>query len=184
MNIDDFKSNWQNKEDQPFNETNIELMTKVNQHPSLRKVKLKLIVEAVLLTALLFLYYDGFDGDKKPFLINALLVASIVLYVVNNMVGYWFLKNPDTGKNFREMAASQKNRLKNISLFSMASSVIYSISLLTFLTSQIVFDQRKYILLAGIVVILVLMLYFSWISWQRKIGHFVQLETEFQNLGE
>ncbi|MEO6284077.1 MAG: hypothetical protein ABIN80_03125 [Dyadobacter sp.] len=179
MNIDDLKSGWQNAGGQTHNEKELEMMIKIQNHPSLKKIRLKLIIEAILLTILLFVYYDGFDGAEKPFYVNALLVASAVMYVTNNLLGFFLIKNPIHAANIKLALARQVATLKKISAFSMLSSVIYGASLLLFLTSEIVFTQRKYIILAGLIVGFVLLFYYSMINWQRKIAHFKTLEGEF-----
>jgi hypothetical protein len=179
MNIDDLKSGWQNAGGQTLTEKEFEMMTKIENHPALKKIRLKLIIEAVALIALLFAYYDGFDGDQKPVYINVLLVASILLYIGNNVAGYFFIKNPATTANIKQSLFRQVDVLKKIAAFSMISSIIYGASLLLFLTSEIVFTQRKYVILVGVVVTFMLFFYYSFIKWQRKISHFKQLEAEF-----
>ncbi|WAC14407.1 hypothetical protein [Dyadobacter pollutisoli] len=179
MNIDDLKSGWQNAGGQSLTEKELEMMTKIQNHPSLKKVRLKFIIEATLLTILLFVYYDGFDGAEKPFYVNMLLVVSILMYLTNNLIGYFFTKNPVNAVNIKQSLARQVDTLKKISVFSMLSSIIYGSSLLLFLTSEIAFTQRKYIILAGIVIAFALLFYYSFINWQRKIAHFKLLEEEF-----
>jgi uncharacterized membrane protein YoaT (DUF817 family) len=179
MNIDDLKSGWQNAGGQSLSEKELEMMTKIQNHPSLKKIRLKLIIEATLLTILLFVYYDGLDGARKPFYVNALLVVSALMYLTNNLIGFFFIKNPVNAASIKLALARQVATLEKISAFSMLSSVIYGASLLLFLTSEIVFTQRKYMMLAGLIVGFALIFYYSYISWQRKIAHFKALEGEF-----
>ncbi|MBO9612831.1 MAG: hypothetical protein J7619_09065 [Dyadobacter sp.] len=179
MNIDDLKSGWQNTGHGPFSEKELAMMTRVRNHPSLRKLRIKLMTEIVALTALLFLFYDGFDGAQKPLAVNILLIASIVLYIVNNALSYFHIQNPLVSGNIREAVARQARSLKMLAVLSLSSSVVYAAALLFFLTYQTAFDQRKYIILSALIVTFLLLFYYSWISWQRKIAHFRQLEADF-----
>jgi hypothetical protein len=95
------------------------------------------------------------------------------------LIGFFFIKNPVNAASIKLALARQVATLEKISAFSMLSSVIYGASLLLFLTSEIVFTQRKYMMLAGLIVGFALIFYYSYISWQRKIAHFKALEGEF-----
>lgn len=179
MNIDDLKSDWRRAANEPLSEKELAMMTRVRNHPSLRKLRIKFMTEIVALTALLFLFYDGLDGAEKPLLINILLAVSIVLYILNNALGYLQIQNPSVKGNIREALAGQAHSLKRLALLSLVSSIVYAAALLFFLTYQTAFTQRKYIILSALIIAFALMFYYSWISWQRKIVHFRQLEADF-----
>ncbi|SEI98023.1 hypothetical protein SAMN05216327_10593 [Dyadobacter sp. SG02] len=179
MNIDDLKSDWRRAGDGSLSEKELAMMTRVRNHPSLRKLRFKFMTEMVALTAFLLLYYDGFDGAGKPLLLNILLVISIVLYIFNNALGYFQLQNPSVSGNMREALAKQARSLKRLAVFSLTSSVVYAIALMVFFTYQTAFTQRKYIILSALILLTFLLFYYSWISWQRKIVHFRQLEADF-----
>jgi hypothetical protein len=179
MNIDDLKYGWQNAGGPSLTEKELEMMTKIQNHPSLKKIRLKLMIEATFLTVLLFVYYDGFDGAEKPLYVNILLIISILMYLSNNLIGFFLIKNPVNAASIKQSLARQVTTLKKISMFSMLSSVTYASALLFFLSSEIIFTQRKYILLAVMIVTAAMLFYYSYISWQRKIAHFKLLEEEF-----
>lgn len=179
MNIDDLKSDWQHAGQEPHSEKELAMMTRVRNHPALRKLRIKFVTEMVALTALLFLYYDAFDGVQKPLYVNALLIASIFLYILSNAIGYFQIQNPSISGNIRESLSRQGSTLKRMAVLSLMSSAVYAAALLLFLTHQIAFTQRKYIIMSALIVGFILMFYYSWISWKRKIGHFSQLEADF-----
>lgn len=179
MNIDDLKSDWQRAGNELLSEKELAMMTRVRNHPSLRKLRIKFMTEIVALIALLLLYYDGFDGAQKPLLINILLVTSIVLYIITNVLGYFQIENPPISGNIREALTGQVHSLRRLAVFSLTSSVVYAIALMVFFTYQMAFTQRKYIILSALILSSILLFYYSWISWQRKIAHFKQLEADF-----
>lgn len=179
MNIDDLKSGWQQAGDTTYSEKELAMMTRVRNHPTLKKLRTKMLLEIVVLGVLLFVYYDGFDGADKPFYFNALLVVSICLFILNNAVGYFRIQNPVVSGNIRDSLARHTRTLKQMAILSLVSSVSYATSLLLFFTSKIVFDQRKYIILSVLILSSFLLFYYSWISWQRKIAHFREMEADF-----
>ena len=179
MNIDELKSEWHQAGREPHSEKELAMMTRVRNHPSLRRLRTKFMTEIVALTGLLFLFYDGFDGAEKPLVVNILLIFSIVFYIINNALGYFHLQNPSVSGNIREALIKQTHSLKRLAVLSMASSVVYAATLLFFLTCQVAFNQRKYVILSALLLAFFLLFYYSWISWQRKITHFRQLEADF-----
>jgi len=179
MNIDDFKTNWQNAGGGSYSENEIEMMTKINNHPTLKKIRIKLLAEAILLTAVLFGYYDGFDGFNKPLYINVALGISICLFILNNIIGYIFIKTPATEPNIKLSLCKQVTTLKRISLFSLFSSAIYAVSLLAFFMNGIRFTNQKYLIVAVAILVYLVLFILSYLTWKRKIDHFRRLEEEF-----
>ncbi|GGM92646.1 hypothetical protein GCM10010967_27290 [Dyadobacter beijingensis] len=179
MNIDDLKSEWQRAGAEPHSEQELAMMTRVRNHPTLRGLRIKFVTEIAALTAFLLLYYDGFDGAQKPMIINVLLIFSITLYVTTNALGYAQIQNPRVSGNIREALARRVQSLKRMAALSLGSSVVYALALVAFLTYQIEFNQRKYIILSGLVIGFILLFYYSLISWRRKISHFEAMQADF-----
>jgi hypothetical protein len=179
MNIDDLKSDWHGAGKEFHSEQELAMMTRVRNHPSLRKLRIKFMIEIAALTALLFLFYDGLDGVEKPLIVNIMLISSIILYILNNALGYYHLQNPSVSGNIREALVKEARTLQKLAVLSLLSSIAYATTLLLFLTYQIVFNQRKYIILSALIIAFLLLFYYSWISWKRKIAHFRRLEADF-----
>ena len=175
MDFNDLKAEWQNAGSGSIDEKSLRIMMKVIQHPTLKKLRLKMFIEAVLMTLVLFVYYDGFDGDKKPFYVNFLLVVAIVCHIMNNMIGYMFIKNPITADSILSSMRNLVITLKRMSIMSMIFSIIYACALLFFFTSSIVFTPKKYVLLAIMIVTSISVFYFSFKDWKAKIGHFEKI---------
>ena len=172
MDINDLKLDWQNAGAGSVSEEQLRLMTKISQHPTLKKLRIKLILEAVFLTILLFVYYDGFDGDKKPVYANVLLVLSLLLYITNNILGFLFIKNPVRGQNISLSVQRLAIALKRMSLFSLLSSIVYTATLLFFFSVSIEFTSQKYVLLGLMIISFATISYFSYKKWKKKIDHF------------
>ncbi len=169
MELEDLKSNWQNSGSTIKTETDLQKMTKLKRHPSIKKIRVKLIVETIALIFFLLIYYDWFDGDKKSFIINVLLVTSVLLYLLNDVIGYVALLRPVRGINLKVSIQNYLVGIKRISVFSLAVSFLYSICIIVFFTSVIQFTNQKKLLLAGIIIVLVASIFSSYIIWGKWV---------------
>ena len=183
MELNDLKSGWQNAGGAFKSEADLQKMTQVTHHPSLKKIRTKLIVETIGLVFFLFVYYDWFDGDKRPFSANVLLVSSLLLYILNDVLGYISIARPIRGINLKLSIQNYLTRIKRISVFSLIISFLYGISIIVFLTSVINFTKEKKLILAGIIVVLFQMILLSFKIWTKRIKNLKQQVKDF-NLDE
>ena len=126
-------------------------------------------MELIGLIIFLFVYYDWFDGDKKPFLANIFLVASLLLYMLNDGIGYISLTRLIKGTSLSESIQNYLKRIKQLCILSVITSALYSISLIIFFTAVIDFTEKKKILLGGIVIIMTVMIILSIKIWKERI---------------
>ena len=183
MELNDLKSGWQAAGSAFTNEVNLQKMTRVTQHPSLKKIRTKLIIETIGLVFFLFVYYDWFDGDKKPFAVNVLLVSSLLLYILNDVIGYISIARPVRGINLKLSIQNYLMRIKRLSVFSLIISFLYSISIIIFFTSVINFTKEKKLILAGLIIVLFQMVFLSFKTWTKWIKSLKQQVNDF-NLDE
>lgn len=183
MELNDLKAAWQTAGSAFTNEADLQKMTQVTHHPSLKKIRTKLIVETIGLVFFLFVYYDWFDGAKKPFTVNVLLVSSMLLYVLNDVIGYISIVRPIRGKNLKLSIQNYLMRIKRLTIFSLIISFLYSISIIIFFTSVINFTKEKKLILAGVIVVLFQMILLSFKIWTKWIKNLKQQVKDF-NLDE
>ena len=179
MELDDLKSGWQAAGSAFTSEADLQRMTRVAHHPSLKKIRAKLIVETIGLSFFLLVYYDWFDGDKKPFSVNLLLVGSLVLYIVNDVIGYIAIATPVRGRNLKLSVQHYLQRIKRLSVFSLIISIVYSISIIIFFTSVIDFTREKRLLLAGVIIVLFQIILLSFKFWTKRIEKLQQQVNDF-----
>jgi len=179
MELNDLKSGWQNAGGAFRSEADLQKMTRIARHPSLKKIRIKLIMETIGLVFFLFVYYDWFDGDKKPFYVNLLLVSSLLLYISNDVIGYISITRPIRGINLKLSIQNYLIRLKHLSFFSLIISLLYSVSLIVFFTSVINFTKEKRLILAGIIIVLFQMLLLSFKIWSKRINKLKQQVNDF-----
>ncbi|MEO8413097.1 MAG: hypothetical protein ABI472_05530 [Ginsengibacter sp.] len=179
MELDDLKSNWQNAGGYSKSESDLLNMTKLTHHPSLKKIRIKLIAETIFLVLFLVIYYDWFDGDKKPLYANIILATGLLFYIANDMIGYVAIAKPVSGLNLKLSITNYFARIKRLAIFSLIFSFLYSISLIVFFTSVIHFTREKRFLLLGLVIILFQLMFWSFRVWTRRIKSLQQQVKDF-----
>jgi len=180
MELHDMKSNWQQAGGDFKSEADLLNMTKITHHPTLKKIRIKLIAETIFLLLFLIIYYDWFDGDKKPLYANILLVAGLLLYIANDIIGYISIATPVSGINLKLSITNYFARVKRLAIFSLVVSFLYSISLIVFFTSVIHFTKEKRWLLIGFLVILFQVMFWSFRVWTN---HLKNLKQQMKDLG-
>lgn len=179
MELNDLKSNWQNVGGSIKSEAELLNMTKITHHPSLKKIRIKLIAEAIFLLVFLVIYYDWFDGDKKPLYANMVLVTGLLLYIANDIIGYISIAKPISGLNVKLSITNYFTRIRRLAILSLTFSFLYSISLIIFFTSVIHFTREKRFLLLGMTIILFQLMFWSYRVWANWIKSLKQQVRDF-----
>ena len=184
MELNELKSGWQNAGGTFKSQEDLQRMTKVTNHPSLKKIRTKLIAETIGLTLFLFIYYDWFDGDQKPLYANLLLVAALLLYISNDVLGYISISGPVMEQNLKISIQRYLMRIKRLAVFSLIITVLYSTAILIFFTSVIHFTKEKRFILLGCIIVLCQMILISYKTWGKWIRNLKQLINDFNLDGE
>lgn len=178
MELQDLKRNWQNAGGVDKTENDLLKMTKIINHPTLKKVRLKLIIESVLLLFFLIIYYDWFDGGKKPFYANALLVSSVILYIFNDVIGYISIAKIPVGFNLKNSISNYIGRIKRLSVLSLLISFLYNLSFLVFFMSFRI-TGAKILILVFIAALFLLSIYLSYRVWTKWLNTLKQQVKDF-----
>lgn len=172
MELDELKSGWQNAGGGLKTEKDLQRMTKLFNHPSIKKIKRKLIIEIALFLLFLFVYYDWFDGDKKPLYANLALVAGLLLYLLNSVIGYVSITKPVGTAGLKQSIEQYLRSIKRLSVFSILITILYSVSIIVFFASTIQFTKEKGLILAFSSVIVFQLIILSsklWASWIKNL---------------
>lgn len=178
MGLDDLKSGWQQAGKDTKSNADLQKMTKVSNHPKLRRIRAKLLVESVLLIAFLLSYQNAFDGFEKPLWANVALSVFGLLLILNDVAGYLLVMKRVKGGSIVDSLKKLVLTLKKLSIFSVASSFLFGLSVILFFSAELVFDSTKYLILAGMVVSLFTFSYWSYRNWKSRIVHFSDLLGE------
>jgi hypothetical protein len=169
MEQDALKSAWQGMDANRKSNTELSSMMRESGHPVLKRIRKQLILETLSFTALLFVYYDFFDGDRKPFYANVLLVSALLFVLLHNIVGYVLTKRPVTGNSIKQSLHHQLLKLKTYAAVSVASRVLTAACLLLFFTSVINFTANKYWMLAAMILLFVIQIALLSGIWRKRI---------------
>lgn len=120
-------------------------------------------------TAFLIVYYDFFDGDKKSFYLNALLVASVLLLLAYNVFGYTLAKNPVMGNSLLESMQQQLQQLKRYALVSVSCRIFAMAGIFTFFLANVHWNSSKYPAIGAIVIGALLALFVQRSIWAARI---------------
>ncbi|HEY3372857.1 MAG TPA: hypothetical protein VGK10_18555 [Prolixibacteraceae bacterium] len=183
MELQDLKSAWQNTEVSIKSEADLLKMTKMKNHPSIKRIRTKLIVETIGFVFFLTIYYDWFDGDQKPLYANILLVIGLLLYIANDVIGYISIEKKLNGSDLKVSIEKYLARINQLSVFSLICTFLYSLCILLYFTSVIHFTKEKSFLLLGLVIVLIQILFWSHRIWNRWIKSLQQQIKDF-NLEE
>mgnify|MGYP001627776978 CR=1 FL=1 len=184
MEFDNIKSNWKKTGQGKKKQTELLMMTKIKNHPNIKRVRIKLIIETILIIAFLTVYYDGFDGTNKPFWANLFLVGTTAVYIIVRFMGWLVLRNPIKGGNLKKSLISFQHTLKRITISILLTSFLFGSAIISFFTSSIEFTQGKYFVLVGMIISLILLVYLSSRNWFKKIEVIKKTLIEFENISE
>jgi cation transport ATPase len=184
MDINDLKTDWNRIETNKKSRKELMMMIKIQNHPKLNRIRIRLIIEIVMLVAFLAAYNDIFDGPEKPLWVNVILIFSAVLFILTDAIGYWVLQNPIQESNLRESLTKLHTKIKRLSIFSLIASFLFGLSVVLFFTSTIVFTPLKYLQSAGLLIALMFMLYISYKSWAQRMNQIKQAGMEFEEIAD
>lgn len=180
MDIEQLKNNWRS-----IGESNSErqrdlIQSAVNNNSSLKRLKYKQVIESICLFVLLWVFYGAFDGAAKPLWVNALLVLTMLLYILTRVIGVYWLHYPVKAGNLQHALENFRARLTCLTLASSVTALTFGLALIVFLSINIHFTVNKWIMLVGLMVTLVIMVYVSHRVWWNKCREINQIIQEFK----
>ncbi|MBP2834336.1 hypothetical protein J8281_19315, partial [Aquimarina sp. U1-2] len=112
------------------------MMTKIKNHPKIKKIKIKFLIEAVLLFIFSAVYYTGFDGADKPLWANVFLIVSAIGYIIARFVGWYVLQNPLKDDNLKKSLIHFQNKLNQVAFSILFSAFLFGSAFISFFTSS------------------------------------------------
>lgn len=179
MNLEELKSNWKQTGAEQKSQAELLMMTKIQNHPILNRIRLKLIIESILLITFLIVYHNMFDGGNKPLWANITLVISAALYILTDFIGYLVLQNPVSRNNLKNSINNLHLKLKRIAICSLTVSLLFGSSVILFFSSMIIFTKGKYLILAVMIIMMFVSMYLSYKYWMLRINRIKTTEMEF-----
>lgn len=181
MELDNLKSNWKKAGARKKNQNELLMMTKIKNHPDIRRIKIKFIIETIIIIAFLVIYYDGFEGANKPLWANLLLIGTATSYIIVRFVGWLVLLNPVKGDNLKTSLIIFKNKLKRIAISVLLTSFLFGSAIILFFVSSVDFTKEKYFMLAGMALSLILWVFLSSRNWFKRVESIDTTLLDFNN---
>jgi hypothetical protein len=170
MEKDSLQSAWNTPRDsESTTVTELKSFLQENRHPVLNKMRRQLLIEVVAFTVLLFVYYDFFDGDRRPVYANLLLVATLLLVIVHNIFGYLSAKRPVHGQDLIHSLQRRVKSLRHYAIVSVVIRVLAVTCILLFFSSTIVFNAARYTILSAILLVFIVQLILLIRLWSGRI---------------
>jgi len=169
MENDDLKSLWKGIKTPEKDANQLSKMMKAKNHPVLKSIKRQAIVEFLAFAIFLFCYYTMFDGNKKPLLINLILIFAAAFNMLNHLKGYRLQQHFRASENIKDDLKSFAAKLKTYQLEVIISKVILLIGLMLFFTNGIEFTEKKWFAMAVIAVVFILQLALLNNIWRKRI---------------
>lgn len=180
MSIEELKSNWDRIEGKPKPHQEILKMTRIKNHPQLQRLRVKFIIETVLLILFLLVYQDFFDAEKHSPLMNGLLIGAAVLYILNDVYGFWVIKNPIQAGNIKDSSRKFIQKLKMLSITSIASAFFFAITVIIYFSTVATFNSKKWIMLGVFAIILGGMFFMMYRNWKAKISGIMEFTKQLK----
>ncbi len=181
MEFENLKSNWKKAGIGKKEQEELLMMTKIKNHPTIKRIRVKFIIEAILIIVFLAVYYDGFDGDTKPLWANLLLIGATSTYIIVRFVGWIMLRNPIKGNNLKTSLITFQKKLKQVAISVLLTSFLFGSSIILFFASSIHFTKGKYFMLAGMGLSLILLVYLSSQNWFKRVKGIQTTLLEFND---
>jgi hypothetical protein len=179
MEYDALKSAWQSIAIMPKTNTELNSMMQESAHPVLKRIRRQLIIESTAFTVFLFVYYDFFDGDRKPLYVNVLLVAAVLLVIMHNIMGYMLTRRRIKGDNIKQSLKDYLFKMKVYAVASIASRVLAAGCLLLFFTSVISFTMSKYLILTGMIFVFIVQVVLLLRIWMERTRRMKEIVSSF-----
>lgn len=179
MENDALKSAWHHTGTPRKSTTYLESAIKESNHPVLKDIRRQLVFETVGFTLFLLVYYDFFDGDRKPLYANLLLAGAMLLVIGHNIAGYRLAARGMKDLDIRNLLEEHLSRIKTYAFVSISTRVLIMICLCIFFISAVSLDTHRYWLLALVAVILAVQITLLSRIWRGRIMRLKEIIAGF-----
>ncbi|WP_436490968.1 hypothetical protein [Chitinophaga sp. ARDCPP14] len=173
--MDPLKSAWDNA---PTPDRDISAIIGKHTSPVLKDIRKQVILEAIGYSIFLIVYYDFFDGDKKPYYLNLLLVVSVLCMLAQSVTGYVLARSPAVEYNLLESMRKKLYNIRKYALITIFTKILAFAGIFAFFLASIRWTQQKYLTLIPLVIIVGVQAYFQWKIWKGRIYRVKQTVEE------
>lgn len=175
MQNDPLKSMWNDLGNTPKDQQALKTMLAA---PGIRKMRRQLLLETIAFILFLIVYYDFFDGDRKPVYANIALVGASLFAIIHSILGYQLATKVLHTDTIKQSLKKSLLRLRRYAVISVSSRIIAAACLLLFFTSVISFTNHKYLFLLIILAVFTVQIILLRNVWKKRIN---KLENDLAN---
>lgn len=176
--MDPLKAAWDSTPSPQRTISDLQNIIRRHTSPVLKSIRKQMIIEAIGYIAFLLVYYDFFDGDRKPFYLNLLLVISLACMLMYNVAGYMMANHPTEEKNLLENMQQKLQAVRKYAVWSIGTKVAGFAGIMTFFVAGIQWSPPKYATLLVVVVIMAIQVFIHWQIWNGRIKRIHQTVEE------
>lgn len=169
MELDDLKNTWSELGMSGKSTAELRMMTKIQNHQKVKRVRLRFVLEGVLLLFFLTTYYEALDGVEKSMWINVLLATSAVAFVAVRVIGWLATRKPIKQGSIKISLATFLKELKMLSKINQVTSALFGLVFILYFTSNLQMNKPQYMVIAALVIILFLLVFWSEKIWSSRI---------------
>lgn len=173
MELDDLKSSWKNLPSGNKNEIEIAAVLAKAKGSVFQQIRQHITYDALGLSLFLVCYYTMFDGDKKPVIINLVLIAAALLAIVHGIMGYRLSRSPLQDSSLLNSLIWQEKRIRNFAVFSVFYRVVFAAALILFFTYNLKMTEEKWVsllLIGSIFLVQITILIGIWNSRLKRLS--------------
>ncbi|MGK6353454.1 hypothetical protein [Parapedobacter sp. DT-150] len=179
MENDALKSAWRGVDTPPKSSTELKSIMQERTHPVLKGIRRQLTIEIVGFTGFLLVYYDFFDGDRKPAYANVLLVSAMLFVIIHNSMGYMLTKRGIEGNNIKQSLEDRFSKMKTYAMVSVVTRMAAAACLWFFFVSVMKFDTGRYWMLVVVVLLVGVQIGILSRIWMGRIRRMKEAMDDF-----
>jgi hypothetical protein len=172
------QSTWRQLSTEDKSSLELKAMIKDRGRSAVKRIRKQLILETIAAIVFLIVYYDFFDGDKKPFFANMFLVAALLFMISHNMIVAIQMRLPIRGDNIEQLLGDRLSKMKMYATLSVILRVLVVSSFLVFFLSVIELTVIKYWILSCIILVFLIQMILFIKIWNGRIGHMREVLRE------
>ncbi len=182
MDLDQYKSQWQNSgKDAARNTQQLQEMLQLQQNRHLRRFRLKLIIESVVLLAFLLIFRDAFDGQEKPWLLNAILIVAILAVIGHNTLTYRAIHLGLQGNDLRQSLRDLSQRFSQHAWAGSLLMTLFHLSWISFIVYQLPLTGLRMVVIVVLLAIIAGAGRLTFRTWNQQAR---QMQEQLEKLEE
>src|SRR5690606_11592688 len=181
MRIEEMKSLWTAQSIEVKQKEALSEMLTEKSHPILKGIRKQLLLEISSWLIILCVYYNMFDGEKRPLAANLVFIICVLQAVAFNFTGYLAARNLVYGDSIITSITVYLKKLKRFKWGSLCSRIIFTGGMLFFFFYRLDVAIFRILSIAFIGLVFIGQLWLLQRQWSQRIKKLAELMFELIN---